>query len=118
MIRITTLCMNQEIPLGLSYDDVLLIPQHSKVGCRSEVELSTQITPQVKLRLPLISVNITDVTEEKMAIAPGKLGALGFLHRFISHEQQADMVEKVKKEKVKVGAAVGTKNDYVNVQNY
>jgi len=105
--------MSQDIPLGLSYDDVLLVPQHSKVGSRSEVDLSTQITPRVRLRLPLISVNMTDVTGAEMAIALGKLGAIGFLHRFISPEEQADMVFQVKKEKVLVGAAIGIRNDYL-----
>ncbi len=106
--------MSQEIPLGLSYDDVLLIPQHSKVGSRSEIDLSTQITPRVKLRLPLVSINMTDVTGSDMAIALGKLGGIGFLHRFVSPEKQANMVSKVKKEKVLVGAAIGIRNDYLN----
>ncbi len=106
--------MNQNIRLGLSYDDVLLIPQHSHVGSRSEVDLSTQITPRIKIKLPLISINMTDVTGPKMAIALGKLGGLGFLHRFVSSDEQADMVTKVKKEKVLVGAAVGIRNDYIS----
>ncbi|MFV1917688.1 MAG: guanosine monophosphate reductase [Patescibacteria group bacterium] len=105
--------MNQEIPLGLSYDDVLLVPQHSKVGSRSEVDLSTQITPKVKLKLPFISINMTDVTEVDMAVTLGKLGALGFLHRFVSSEKHADMVYEVKRKNVLVGAAVGIRNNYV-----
>lgn len=105
--------MSQKIPLGLSYDDVLLVPQHSTVGSRSEVDLSTQITPRVGLKLPLISINMTDVTGTKMAVALGKLGALGFLPRFVSPEEQADMVAKVKKEKVLVGAALGVREGYL-----
>lgn len=105
--------MDQNIPLGLSYDDVLLVPQHSDINSRSEVNLETQITPRVKIKLPLISINMTDVTGPKMAISLGKLGGLGFLHRFTSSEKQADMVTKVKKEKVLVGAAIGVRNGHL-----
>lgn len=105
--------MNQNIPLGLSYDDVLLIPQHSHINSRSEVNIETQITPRIKIALPLISINMTDVTGPEMAIALGKLGALGFLHRFVSPEKQADMVLKVKKQKVLVGAAIGIRNGHL-----
>lgn len=102
-----------KIPLGLSFNDVLLIPQYSKIKSRSEVDLSTQITPHVKLKLPLISSNMTDVTGVKMAIALGKLGALGLIPRFVSAEEEADMVYKCKKEKVLVGAAVGCREGYL-----
>lgn len=102
-----------EIPLGLSYDDVLLIPQHSKIESRSDVDLSVQITPRISLRLPLISVNMTDVTGVEMAVALAKLGGLGFLPRFIPAAEEADMVYKVKKEGVLVGAAVGCKESYL-----
>lgn len=103
----------KDIPLGLSYDDVLLIPQHSNIKSRSDVDLSTQITPKVKLKLPLISINMSDVTEVDMAIALGKLGGLGFLHRFLTAEEQAEMVAKVKKAGVLVGAAIGCRNGHL-----
>ena len=102
--------MSQKIPIALSYDDILLVPQNSRIKSRSEVNLTTKITPRVTLKLPLISINMSDVTEIDMAIALGKLGALGFLHRFVSTEKQADMVSKVKKHRVLVGAAVGIRN--------
>ena len=104
---------SKDIPLGLSYDDVLLIPQYSKIKSRSSVDLSTQITPRVKLNLPLISINMSDVTESEMAIALGKLGGLGFLHRFQTAEDQADMIAKVKKAGVMVGAAIGCRNGFL-----
>lgn len=103
----------KNIPLGLSYDDVLLIPQISKVKSRSDVDLSTQITPRIKLSIPLISINMTDVTGVKMAIALGKLGGIGFLPRFDTPENQAEMVKAVKKQNVIVGAAVGCKEGYL-----
>lgn len=105
--------MSQNIPLGLSYDDVLLIPQHSNLGSRAEVDLTTKIASGVTLKLPLISINMSDVTEEKMAIALGKLGALGFIHRFCSIEEQSNMVQRVKKENVLVGAAIGVRNGHL-----
>lgn len=105
--------MNQNFPLALSYDDVLLVPQYSKINSRSEVDISTTITPKIKLRIPLISINMTDVTGPEMAIALGKAGGLGFLPRFISPEEQALMVMKVKKAGVMVGAALGCKEGYI-----
>jgi len=104
--------MDHEIPLGLSYDDVLLVPQYSEIKSRSDIDLSTQITPHVKLRLPLISINMTDVTGVEMAIALGKLGGLGFLPRFFSDDEQADMVLQVKKAGVYAAAAVGCREGY------
>ena len=103
----------KNIPLGLSYDDVLLIPQISNVESRSDVDLSTQITPRIKLNIPLISINMTDVTGVEMAIALGKLGGIGFLPRFETPENQAEMVKDVKKQNVVVGAAVGCKEGYL-----
>lgn len=105
--------MDHILKLGLSYDDVLLIPQLSSIPSRSQVDLSTQITPHVKLDIPLISINMSDVTGIEMAIAIGKLGGLGFLPRFVSPEEQAGMVYKVKKAGVLVGAAVGCRDGYL-----
>lgn len=105
--------MNQNFPLGLTYDDVLLIPQYSEIKSRNDIDLSSQITPHVKLRLPLISINMTDVTGVEMAIALGKLGGLGFLPRFVSSEDQADMVAQVKKSGVSTAAAVGCREGYL-----
>lgn len=99
----------KDIPLGLSYDDVLLIPQYSEIESRSDVDLSTQITPHIKLRLPLISSNMSSITDVKFAIALGKLGGLGILPRFMPKDAEAKMVEAVKREKVWVGAAIGVK---------
>lgn len=87
-----------KIRLGLSYDDVLLVPRYSRINSRQEVDLSTKITPRVILRLPLISINMSDVTGVKMAITLGKLGGIGFLPRFIPPEIEAEMVKEVKKE--------------------
>jgi len=101
--------MDHEIPLGLSYDDVLLIPQYSVIKSRSDVDLSTQITPNLMLNIPLISSNMSSITDANFAISLGRLGGLGVLPRFMSTEEEVNMVEAVKKEKVLVGAAVGVR---------
>lgn len=103
-----------DIPLGLSYDDVLLVPTYSNIKSRSDVDLSTQISPRVKLNVPLISINMSDVTGVDMAITLGKLGGIGFLPRFETAENQAEMVSLVKKENVVVGAAVGCKDNFLD----
>lgn len=106
--------MNTEkIPLALSYDDVLLVPQHSTINSRQDVDLTTQITPRVTLRIPLISVNMTDVTGVRMAVALGQLGGIGFLPRFNIIEEEAEMVKQVKKGEIKVGAAVGIRDQEI-----
>jgi IMP dehydrogenase len=102
--------MNQIFPLGLSYDDVLLIPQYSKIGSRSEVDLSVKITRKLTLQIPLVSANMSDVTGPDMAIALARLGGLGVIPRFMPPEEEADMIFKVKKENLPVGAAIGIRN--------
>lgn len=106
--------MNYKFPLALSYDDVLLLPRFSDIASRSDVDLSTQISPRVKLKLPLASINMSDVTGVEMAIELGKLGGIGFLPRFESPENHADMVKKVKAKNVPVAAALGIKDGYMN----
>lgn len=106
--------MNQEIPLALSYDDVLLVPQHSKLSSRSKVDLSVKLSPRIKLRLPLTTAPMSDIVGVKMAINIAKLGGLSFIHRFQSPEDQVDMVRRVKKEGVLVGATVGAREGYLN----
>lgn len=102
--------MGQEIPLALSYDDVLLVPQHSKISSRNEVDLSTTLTPKLKLKLPIVTANMSDITGVQMAIAMGKLGGLAVLPRFMSEEEQAEMVTRTKKAGIVVAAAVGIRN--------
>lgn len=103
--------MNSNFELGLSYDDVLLIPQYSEIKSRSDVDLSTQITPNLRLENPIISSNMSTITDVNFAILLGKLGALGVLPRFMSQEEEANMVKSVKNKNVPVGAAVGVRED-------
>jgi IMP dehydrogenase len=102
--------MNPKIEPALSYDDVLLVPHYSKIKSRSEVDLTTKITPHLTLKIPMMSANMTDVTGVAMAIALGKLGGLGVLPRFMAEEDEADMVLKVKQSGLLAAAAVGLRN--------
>ncbi|HPI38226.1 MAG TPA: IMP dehydrogenase, partial [Ignavibacteriaceae bacterium] len=81
---------------GLTFDDVLLIPSKSSVLPR-EVDISTYLTREIKLNIPLISAAMDTVTESSMAIAIAREGGIGFLHKNMSIEQQCDEVDKVKR---------------------
>lgn len=102
-----------EIQLALSFDDVLLVPQYSKISSRSDVDLSTKLSEKIKLKVPLISANMDKVTGVKMAIAMGKIGGLGVLPRFEDPNLQADKVAEIKKANVYAAASIGIKNGYL-----
>jgi IMP dehydrogenase len=84
------------LPLGLTFDDVLLLPAESDV-IPSEVDTSTWLTRNVELRVPLVSSAMDTVTEARMAIAMARQGGLGVLHRNLSIEEQALQVDLVKR---------------------
>ena len=98
------------IKLALSYNDVLLVPQYSKLTSRSEVDLSTKIAPDLRLDIPLISINMDTVTGVEMAVAMSKIGAMGFLPRFDIAEIQARNVSAVVKKGGKTVACIGIKD--------
>ena len=86
-----------KIPLiGLTFDDVLLIPDASDV-IPSAVDTSTQLTRELRLNVPVISAAMDTVTESRMAIAMARQGGMGILHRNLSVEDQAQQVEIVKR---------------------
>lgn len=99
-----------DISLALSYDDVLLVPKYSDINSRNDVSLKTQISKRVTLDIPLISANMSDVTDVKMAVALGKLGGLGVIPRFLPSDMQAEEVFEVKKSGVITAAAIGARN--------
>lgn len=103
----------KNIPLALSYDDVLLVPQYSNIESRSEVDLTAKLSSKVSLKIPLISTKMDTVTGVDMAIAMGKLGGLGILPRFDSPEVQADKVKTIARSGVLTAAAVGVKEGYL-----
>ncbi|MBM4420510.1 MAG: IMP dehydrogenase [Chloroflexi bacterium] len=95
---------------GLTFDDVLLVPQRSDV-LPTQVSTRTRLTRQVHLELPIVSAAMDTVTESRMAIALGKLGGLGVIHRNLPVEEQAAQVATVKAAGVQVAAAVGVMGD-------
>lgn len=101
---------NTNFSLSLSYDDVLLVPQFSTIASRNDVSLDTQITSKIKLKIPLISANMSDITGVEMAIAMAKLGGLGVIPRFKPIELQAEDIASVKKQNLLVAGAVGARN--------
>lgn len=86
--------LNQE---ALTFDDVLLKPKYSKITSRKDIDLSTKITPRIKLNIPLISANMDTVTESKMAIGLARLGGIGIIHRFLTIERQCEEIIRVKR---------------------
>ena len=85
-----------DLPLGLSFDDVLLVPQRSEV-LPAEVDISTRLTKDIPLNIPVISSAMDTVTEDGLAIALAREGGIGVIHRNMPIEDQADMVAKVKR---------------------
>ncbi|MEA1973828.1 MAG: IMP dehydrogenase, partial [Candidatus Cloacimonadota bacterium] len=81
---------------GFTFDDLLLIPQESKV-LPSTVDLSTMLTPNLKLNIPIMSAAMDTVTEAQLAIAMAREGGIGVIHKNLTIEQQAHEVNKVKR---------------------
>ncbi len=88
--------MSKIVKEGLTFDDVLLIPQASDV-LPSEVDLRTQLTPELKLNIPILSAAMDTVTEARLAIAMAREGGMGIIHKNMSIEEQAAQVDKVKR---------------------
>ena len=88
--------MGQIIGEGITFDDVLLVPQYSTVT-PNMVDLSTYLTKKIKLNIPMMSAGMDTVTEHRMAIAMARQGGIGIIHKNMTIEQQADEVDKVKR---------------------
>ena len=88
--------VNREIPEGLTFDDVLLVPAHSDVIPR-DVDVSTVFSADIKLHTPIISAAMDTVTEADMAIAMARSGGIGVIHKNMPIEQQCDQVRRVKR---------------------
>ena len=81
---------------GITFDDVLLVPQYSEVT-PNMVDLTTYLTKKIKLNIPMMSAGMDTVTEHRMAIAMARQGGIGIIHKNMSIEQQAEEVDKVKR---------------------
>ena len=88
--------MGEVIGEGITFDDVLLVPQYSDVT-PDMINLETHLTKTVKLNIPLMSASMDTVTEHRMAIAMARQGGIGIIHKNMSIEQQAEEVDKVKR---------------------
>lgn len=83
--------------VGLTFDDVLLVPKRSTIRSRSTVKTFTWLTRQISLAMPVVSANMDTVTESAMAIAMAQAGGIGILHRFMPVKRQVEMLRRVKR---------------------
>ena len=99
---------------GLSYDDVLLVPQYSDIGSRSEIDITADLGANLQLQLPIFSSPMDTVSGAQMATALSKLGGASILHRYNTVMEQANMLSSaLENGATNVGIAVGISGDYL-----
>jgi IMP dehydrogenase len=86
----------EPLPTALTFDDILLVPQHSTV-LPHQVDVSTRLTRRIRLNVPIVSAAMDTVTESRLAIAMAQQGGLGVIHKNLSIEEQASEVDRVKR---------------------
>src|SRR5438128_2418460 len=86
----------EQLQTALTFDDVLLVPQHSTV-LPNQVDVSTRLTRRIRLNVPLVSAAMDTVTESRLAIAMAQHGGLGVIHKNLSIDEQASEVDRVKR---------------------
>ncbi len=99
------------IPEYLTYDDVLLLPAYADFN-RDAIDITTKLTKTITLKAPFVSAPMDTVTEHELAIALGRLGGIGIIHRNLTVADQAAEVAKVVAQKLPVGAAVGASRGF------
>ena len=109
---------------GLTFDDVLLVPQHSEISSRRHPSLKSKVTKNFELDTPVITANMDTITELEMAKAMAKLGGLGIIHRFMTTEEQGqqikDLVQFQEDNNINlpVAASIGVKEDGMKRADY
>ncbi len=83
--------------VGLTFDDVLLVPKFSDVKSRKDADTRTRFSRRIRLAIPVVSANMDTVTESTMAIAVARLGGIGVIHRFLTVDEEVSEVTKVKR---------------------
>lgn len=100
---------------ALTFDDVQIVPAFSNVRHRENCTLTTSLSINKSLSIPLLSSPMDTVTEDNMAIAIGEMGGLGVVHRFCTIDQQVTMIKKVAESLNHhvIAAAIGVTKDYI-----
>jgi IMP dehydrogenase len=117
---------------ALTYDDIQLVPQYSEVESRQNIDLTTKLTTNYSIRVPLVAAPMDTVCDSEMAIAMMQLGGVGIIHRFMTIEEQAQQVlraalfavqpgwydlsiwgEEKADRKIPISAAIGANGDYL-----
>ncbi len=83
--------------VALTYDDVLLVPQHSDIASRRKLSTLTKLTRKISMQAPIVSANMDTVTESEMAIVMAREGGIGIIHRFMTIDDQVRQIGRVKK---------------------
>ncbi|HYX48590.1 MAG TPA: IMP dehydrogenase [Ktedonobacteraceae bacterium] len=103
--------MKDTLPLGLTFDDILLLPGYTDFY-RGDIDLSTQLTKHLTIKIPFVSAPMDTVTESHLAITLAKLGGIGIIHRNLTIEDQVAQAKKVLSENLPVGVAIGASPGY------
>jgi IMP dehydrogenase len=87
----------RNIPLALTYNDVLIVPRRTSLTSRSMAVTKSRLTRKISLNIPLVSANMDTVTESDMAITLARLGGIGIIHRFMTIEDNVEEIKRVKR---------------------
>jgi IMP dehydrogenase/GMP reductase len=100
--------------LGLTYDDVSLVPQYSTVKSRDDVDISVELVKGITLKVPLVSSNQECLINEEFCEKLWECGGIAMIHQFMSVEQEVAMLTKVKAKGAKVGASAGVRGNFMD----